>query len=208
MSTTSVVQSAHKADMIRQKQKQGNQIFSQAILTHRISLSIVYIDGNIKQTLQDKIEFEIGGKCIVDGFVKSGSCKVLSYSCGRLQGGEVMFVVVVECLICCPVEGMTIECVAKFITETAGIKAELEGNSPSPLIIYIARDHHYTHTDFNKVRIGDKLKVKIIGQRYELNDTYISIIAELVDYTSEETNPVQFMIKKRPTKSADKDLKV
>ena len=197
MSTTSVVQSAKKADMLRRKQIQGNHIFSQSIITHRLSLSIVYMDGNIKQTLQDNIEFEIGGKCIVDGFVKNESCKVLSYSSGRLQGSDVMFDVVLECLICCPVEGMIIDCVAKFITETAGIKAELEGNSPSPLILYIARDHHYKHSEFNNVRIGDKLKAKIIGQRYELNDTYISIIAELVSYTSSDVNPTQLTIKKK-----------
>uniref|UniRef100_A0A6C0JU98 S1 motif domain-containing protein n=1 Tax=viral metagenome TaxID=1070528 RepID=A0A6C0JU98_9ZZZZ len=199
MSTTSVVQSANKADMLRRKQIRGNQIFSQAIIHHRLSLSIVYIDGNIKQTLQDKIEFDIGGKCIVDGFVKTGSCKVLSYSCGRLQGSDVTFDVVLECLICCPVEGMIIDCVAKFITETAGIKAELE-SSPSPLILYIARDHHYKHAEFNNVRIGDKLKAKIIGQRYELNDTYISIIAELVSYTSSEVKQTQFTIKKSQLK--------
>ena len=196
MNTTPVLQSAQKSDMLRQKQLRGNQIFSQAVITHRLSLSIIYIDGNIKQTLQDKIEFEIGGKCIVDGYVKIGSCKVLSYSSGRLQGSDVVFDVVLECLICCPVEGMVIDCVAKFITETAGIKAELESN-PSPLVIYIARDHHYKHVEFNNVRIGDKLKAKIIGQRYELNDTYISIIAELVSYTSEETKPPQFTIKKK-----------
>ena len=28
---------------------------------------------------------------------------------------------------------------------------------------------------------GDKIKVRVIGQRYELNDSYISVIAELIE---------------------------
>ena len=33
---------------------------------------------------------------------------------------------------------------------------------------------------FNEVKDGDKINVKVIGQRFELNDKYISIIGELV----------------------------
>ena len=73
---------------------------------------------------------------------------------------------------------MEIECIAKNITK-AGIRAELDMDK-TPAIIFIARDHHYINKMFNEVEEGDHISVKIIGQRFELNDTNISAIAELI----------------------------
>jgi len=96
---------------------------------------------------------------------------------------------VFECEICFPVEGMLISCVAKFITK-AGIKAESEVDVPSPVVVFIARDHHYNVDFFSDIKDGDKITVKVIGQRFELNDKFISVIGELVkpkkDFTKGE----------------------
>ena len=167
-------------------------IYNNVLITQRVPLSIVYIGDNIKQTLEKKIAFDIEGKCIVEGYVKPGSCAVLSYSSGELNGSDVVFAVIVECLVCCPVEGMIISCVVKNITESAGIKATTD-DSPSPVVIYIARDHHFKNIEFSKLNVGDNILVRVIGQRFELNYEYISIIAELV-----ENKPVRY--KKAPQK--------
>ena len=84
-----------------------------------------------------------------------------------------------ECDACMPVEGMQIECTIKNITK-AGIRAEV-GTENSPLVIFIARDHHEITEYFNSVNIGDTIDIRVIGQRFELNDTFISIIAELLE---------------------------
>ena len=161
-------------------------IYNSILITQRVPMSIVYIGDNIKQALEKKIAFEIEGKCIVEGYVKPGSCAVMSYSSGELSGSDVIFIVIIECLVCCPVEGMLISCVVKNITESAGIKAKT-ADSPSPVIIYIARDHHYKNIAFSKLKVDDNIMVRVIGQRFELNDEYISIIAELV-----ENKPVKY----------------
>ena len=74
---------------------------------------------------------------------------------------------------------MLISCVAKNITK-AGIRAESDTDVPSPVVIFIAKDHHYSVSYFNEIQEGDKINIRVIGQRYELNDKYISIIGELV----------------------------
>mgnify|MGYP007000347125 len=52
-----------------------------------------------------------------------------------------------------------------------------------PLIIFIARDHHYKNPElFSSIKESDEIIVKIIGQRFELNDPAISVIAELIDF--------------------------
>ena len=71
-------------------------------------------------------------------------------------------------------------CVAKNITK-AGIRADIESpDGDSPVVIFIARDHHYNSDYFSSIKENDKIKIRVIGQRFELNDKYISIIAELI----------------------------
>jgi hypothetical protein len=155
-------------------------IYLPAIISRTVSISIRFIGDNIKETLEKEIIFNIEGKCIVEGYVKPGSVRIKSYSSGNISGAYVDFVTVVECLICNPVEGMLIDCIAKNITESSGIRAETN-DQPSPVVIYIARDHYYKDNLFKNVKVNQSLKVRVIGQRFELNDTYISIIAEIVD---------------------------
>ena len=70
-------------------------------------------------------------------------------------------------------------CVAKNITK-AGIRAESADEIPSPIIVYLARDHHYNNKQFSEIEVNDTFNVRVIGQRFELNDKYVSIIGELV----------------------------
>ena len=155
-------------------------IYISSIITRTISLSIQFIGNNLKETLEKDIKFNIEGKCIVEGYVKPGSARIISYSSGTISGSYVDFETVVECLICNPVEGMLIDCIAKNITESSGIRAETN-DEPSPVVIYIARDHYYKENIFKNVKVNQAIKVRVIGQRFELNDSYISIIAEIVD---------------------------
>ena len=154
-------------------------IYCSMLITRRVTVHINTIGSNIKQVLEKKIANEIEGKCIVEGYIKPNSIKIVTYSCGIVKGSYVDFEIVLECLSCSPVEGMHIYCIAKNITK-AGIRAEID-ESPSPVVIFIARDHHYTSEYFSTVAEGDKIKIRVIGQRFELNDKYISIIAELLE---------------------------
>ena len=61
-----------------------------------------------------------------------------------------------------------------------GIRAETNEN-PSPVVIFISRDHHYTSTYFSNIKENDDIQVSVIGQRFELNDKYVSIIAKVVE---------------------------
>ena len=90
-----------------------------------------------------------------------------------------MFEVVFECLVCCPVEGMLIKCNVKNMTQ-AGIRAVIN-EEISPIVAYVSRDHHYNNNYFNTIKEMDDITVRVIGQRYELNDPQVSIIGELVE---------------------------
>ena len=166
------------------KKRRVTGIYSSMLITRKIVLSIVNVGNNIKQTLENVIAKQVEGRCVVEGFVKPLSSKILTYSSGTLKGANIEFEIVFECLVCCPVEGMHIACVAKNITK-AGIRAET-AEDPSPVVVFVARDHHLSSEYFTNVKEDDTINVRVIGQRYELNDKYISVIAELLEPREEK----------------------
>jgi len=161
------------------KSKKMNDIYMKSIITRNISLSIKDFGKNLDNIIKKKIKNMIEGKCIVEGYIKPESTKIISYSSGLIKGNIIVFEVVLECDVCNPVEGMQINCVIKNITK-AGIRAEYDDDY-NPIVVFIARDHHYTSEYFSTLEENQNVTVKVIGQRYELNDKYISIIAELVE---------------------------
>ena len=160
-------------------------IYNRSLITRSISLPIVSIGKNIKETIEKNISINYEGKCIVEGFIKPGSSRIITYSSGIVKSNNIIFEVVFECEVCSPVEGMLIQCEAVNITK-AGIRAECSNETPSPVVVFITRDHHYMIPKFGSIQEGDKFVVRVIGQRFELNDKYVSVIAELVVDTIKE----------------------
>jgi len=170
-------------------------IYSRALITRSITIPITSIGKNIQETIEKNISGQFEGKCIVEGFVKPKSSKIITFSSGIIQSTNILFEVVFECQVCCPVEGMLIQCTAKNITK-AGIRAESVDEVPSPVVVFVTRDHNYTMPYFSKIQENDKFTARVIGQRFELNDKYVSIIAELV-----EPKEKQEYTKKEPAKA-------
>jgi DNA-directed RNA polymerase subunit E'/Rpb7 len=155
-------------------------IYSRCLITRKIVLPITCIGKTIKEIIEENIKSNFEGKCLVEGFIKPNSTKIITYSSGIIyRGSSVSFEVVFECEVCFPVEGMLISCFAKNITK-AGIRAESANDVPTPVVVFIAKDHHYNISYFNEVKEGDKINIRVIGQRFELNDKYVSVIGELV----------------------------
>jgi len=158
--------------------KRGLGIYMQNVLTRKIRLPFNSVGSNLAENIQLKLSRELSGSCVQEGFVKPDSIRLVSNSAGVISGKFVNFVVVFECLICRPVEGMKFKAVVKNITK-AGIRCETKEDI-SPVVVFIARDHHFKSKDFAQLEIDNEITVRVIGIRYELNDKYISVIAELV----------------------------
>jgi len=164
----------------KRKEMKNEGIFAKSLITRSIVIPITNIGKNIHNIIEMYIQAYYEGKCSVEGFIKKDSCKLLTYSSGHVQATNIKFEVVFECLIACPVEGMRINCIVKNITK-AGIRAESADDDPSPIVVFITRDHNYMSDYFSSIKEKDLIEVRVIGQRFELNDKYISIIANLVE---------------------------
>lgn len=183
---------------IKRKETKIISIYSRCLITRNIVLPITAIGKNIKEVIEENIKSNFEGKCLVEGFIKPNSAKIITYSSGIIyRGSAVSFEVIFECEVCFPVEGMLVSCVAKNITK-AGIRAESSTDIPTPVVVFIAKDHHYNIAHFNDVKEGDKINVRVIGQRFELNDKYVSIIGELVKPSVEKEFGFPVESKKMP----------
>jgi DNA-directed RNA polymerase subunit E'/Rpb7 len=165
---------------IKRRDARLQTIYSRCLITRSIVLPITAVGKNIRETIEENIKASFEGKCIVEGYIKINSSKIVTHSSGLIiKGNLISFEVVFECDICFPVEGMLVSCIAKNITK-AGIRAESATDVPSPIVVFVTKDHHYNSAYFSEIQEGDKINVRVIGQRFELNDKYISIIGELV----------------------------
>lgn len=155
-------------------------IYIKNLLQKKINLSINEIGKQIKQNIENKLNNSLIGKCIPEGFIKPNSINIISYSSGLIDGDSINYSVIFECMVCNPVEGMNIECVVRNITK-AGISANSiqEEEGYNPLNIFVARDHHYNDTQFNKITENQKITITVIGSRFELNDKSIVVIGKL-----------------------------
>ena len=155
-------------------------IYQSALLTKRVTIDIMLVDNYIQSTLSSILKKEFEGKCCVMGYIKPDSIKISTYSSGILMGSDIGFDVSFECMVCYPVEGMLLKVKAVSIN-TAGIKAESVITTSKPYILFISRNHHQDDDMFNSISIGDTFTSKVIGQRFELNDKYISLIGEIIN---------------------------
>lgn len=162
-------------------------LYMENVLTRKLLIPYEYIGSNLKEIMNNKLSVMLEGKCAVEGFIKPNSIDVLTYSAGIIKGNNVEFNVVFRCLLCCPPEGMKIKVKVLNITK-AGVRA-MSDVEDSPIDVFVARDHNYNNKEFNNLKINDMIEVRILGQRYEINDTRISVISEIVPhkiYTSKK----------------------
>lgn len=189
------MEAVSKTTQFKKRRDKLQTIYSRCLLTRKIVLPINVIGKNLDDVIENYIQNNFEGKCVVEGYVKPNSSKIIRYSSGVIErGNKIIFEVVFECDICLPVEGMLMNCVVKNVVK-AGVRAEIANEVPTPVIIFIAKDHHYNMQQFNDIQVGDIISVRVIGQRFELNDKYVSVIGELVkekpEYTGKPKQPAK-----------------
>ena len=160
------------------------ELFSPAILEKRLLLPITQINQQFETHVLNQLRSKTENRCIEEGYVLASSLKLSQTSVGKITAYGVEVIAVFSCKICCPVEGMIVECTVSDVTK-AGVHADCytENRAQHPLTVYILRDHFYDHPYFkeNGLQKDQKIRVKIIGVRYELNDPCIHAIAEFVE---------------------------
>jgi hypothetical protein len=138
------------------------------------ALSLDNFKDSLDALVVHKIKQSVEERCIEDGYVKKDSVKLLTLSAGLFSADKIKYTATYECLICLPVEGMPIRCVAKSISN-GGIRAVIADEEVSPVVVFVARET--TDADLSKYKEGDVFDAIVFGVQYELNDTFVSVLA-------------------------------
>ena len=165
---------------VPEKEKDLNidTLYTDAIIQEKIKIPFNKVSNNMTSFFKNYAEKKIERRCRNEGYVRTGSSTVLSYSTGLLNSDSIIYNVIYSVNVCYPYEGMEVECKIKNITKI-GIRAIITEHN-NPIILFISREHN-PDKDFEQYKESQIIKVKILGHRFELNDEYISVIGELLD---------------------------
>jgi len=163
---------------MQMNQTQSTDLYIPTMVTRKVVLPFAAIGRNVRAVLERHVAHEHEGKCNAEGYVRPRSTQLLAHSSGYLADhGSVAFEVMYEYQACNPVEGMLVVCTVQTVSH-AGVHAHIVPE-PSPLVVFVSRDHHYSDPRFSKIKVGDEITVRVIGRHFELNDPVVSVIAEL-----------------------------
>jgi len=164
-------------------------LFTKQQIKRKLTISFYRIKYGIdvKQLLTKELSKQLEGRCSIEGYICPNSISISTYSCGTLNGANIIFDILAECLICFPDEHSIIKCVARTITQ-AGIRAgamDLNTGCVSPIEVFLSRDMNMKNNElFTRIEENDILTVEIIGRRFVLHDTHVTVIAMLLDAES------------------------
>lgn len=164
-------------------------IYTKSILFCKVNLHIGDINGkkSILQLLTDKIVQMSGNKCIEDGYVSSHDIQILSHSTGLIQLDSIIYEISYECNIALPIEGMFYYAKIKSITK-AGIHCFItDDHGHIPMTVFICNDQNNPNILFHSVKENSTIVIKVCDMRYQLHDTSIEIIADIVKIVEERT---------------------
>ena len=153
-------------------------IYTDSLLTRSVQIPMADCGKNITEILEHTLK-PLEGKCITDGYLKKDSIHVVKFSSGIMKDHYAVFTVVFQCKIAVPFINQELECIVETNT-IAGLQCKLHPDDESPFIIFLAKDHHMDDKVFFTCAVGSIVRVSVIGKRYSVNDSNISVIAKLL----------------------------
>ena len=162
-----------------------NNLFQTLVLNDRIMLTNNF--ENIDLMLKLALKQKVGNKCLKDGFVLGNSINIIKRSLGKINtsffDGSCSYDIKYTAKICNPKEGAIIN--VEYVDHNKmGILAEKKG---TPLNIVIPKQLHNDKKLFQIIEEKNlnneqiRLKIQVIGKRFEKFDKEIFVIGKLID---------------------------
>jgi DNA-directed RNA polymerase subunit E'/Rpb7 len=170
-------------------------MLQRALLQDHVKLKAHELGKNYKDVLVSKLRLAYEGKCTRHGYIVPNTVEFSNCSLGKLDGaslnGDVTYTVEYYANVCNPAAGTVVAAkvvnINRFgILAQGGMvqvtDAEEEESLHNVLDIIIAKQglSMVTDVDLDRIRIGDMVSVQILGKRFELNDTKISVVGKVI----------------------------
>ena len=153
----------------------SDNLFHTGAFNQAINLSCDNLNNvnNLDNLILEKLKEEVGDKCIKHGYIKKDTIKINKRSIGKLNSsrlnGSLNYEVFYNAEVCNPTNGQIIKCKIKNKNKM-GLLAEAK-----PVLIVISDIKENSDLD-----IDDVINVKLLGSRFDLFDTQITAIGQLI----------------------------
>ena len=139
--------------------------------------------------LLSKMKKSLEGKCSKHGYVIPDSLELLSRSMGSAEKGrftaDFIYYMKAQGKVYNPPDGLQVE--GEIIRKN---KMGLYVIINDAIRIMVPRDLHIGNEDFDKLEIGDKIRIEIKKSRFQVNDTHIMSIGQYMGIGGEGSSPV------------------
>ena len=137
------------------------------------------IDKEVLKKLKENYE----GKCSKVGYIKKDSIEVINRTIGEMEmgqfNGNIIYNVEYVADVCNPAEMTPID-VKVISINKIGILCVYGDSDNQPLKVLLPRQSHLENEDFKDIEVGDKITIEVIGKKFELNETFISVVGKLL----------------------------
>jgi DNA-directed RNA polymerase subunit E'/Rpb7 len=155
----------------------NDHIYTQTTMNVTVSVPFENVGRDMEKYFEEYARDNIEGHCHQDGYIRPMTCKIITYTAGMIRKNIVHYHVLYLFEVFYPYEGMELECLVKYVNRI-GVQANF-GERVNPVEIYVTREHNQ-QVDFDALSANKKIRIKVIGHRYELNDKFISILGEML----------------------------
>jgi len=151
--------------------------------------------ASIDEELASKLKKNLEGKCSRHGYVIPDTVSILSRSMGAFEKGRftgsIIFHVQAEGEVLNPPEGSILEgAVIRKNKMGIYVSYSVKGGDDAIRVI-VPRDLHIGSDEFEKVEIGQRVRVQIKKSRFQINDPYILSVGVFLSVVSTSVETVK-----------------
>jgi DNA-directed RNA polymerase subunit E'/Rpb7 len=160
-------------------------------LDERIALTPAEINSlttadSVREILITKLKEKHEGKCNTNGYVRPGSVDLLGRSMGIAENGRFTGNLLYDCKMKCEVLFPTggSEMVARVVkVNKMGAYAQFD----EAIRILLPRDLHVKNKEFDAIREGDDVRVRLERSRFQANDPFIMAVGTMTSESATAT---------------------
>jgi DNA-directed RNA polymerase subunit E'/Rpb7 len=163
----------------------------EAIFEEKVAISPLDLRAKITSfddILLLKLKKQIEGRCSRHGYVIPDSLKLLSRSMGTAEKGrftgDILYVLKAQGKVYCPPDGQQVEGEIKQKNKM-GLYVILY----DAIRVMIPRDLHVGNEEFDKLNIGDRIRIEIKKSRFQVNDPHILSIGQFLERVGNDAPP-------------------
>ncbi len=161
-----------------------DDLYVQQTLDKMVYISSNDLNSDIDKNINLKLNNDLNGICIKEGFVKPNTIDIILRSEGNMKISNfkavVYYNVKYNVMICNPIEGQIIECMVSEVNKS-NITCYIETEETSPLNIFLSKQHHLGNDEYAKIKSGDKIKIRVLAKKFQYLDKQILVIGQFLE---------------------------